>query len=124
MAHFAKLNKNNIVISINTVNNQVLLDENGQEQEDKGIEFLTNLHGYSKWKQCSYNGTIRKNYPTFGFKYDEERDAFIPPKPFNSWVLDEETCLWESSIPVPTPTNISEGYIWDEENLEWVKINL
>lgn len=124
MAHFAKLNKNNIVIGINVVNNQVLINEDGIEEEEKGVQFLSELHEHNKWKQCSYNGSMRKNYPGFGFKYDETKDAFIPPKPFSSFVLNEQTCLWESTIPEPIPNNPNEGYVWDEDNLEWVQINL
>jgi hypothetical protein len=116
MAHFAKIGLNNKVIAVHSVHNDVLKDSNGVEQENIGIEFLTNLHGWAIWKQTSYNNNIRKNYAGIGYTYDEQRDAFIPPKPFNSWVLNETTCRWESPIPYP---NDGERYIWNESNQTW-----
>lgn len=93
MAHFAKLDENNIVIDVNVVNNAEL---NPNNEEASGIEFLTNWSGgYTNWKQTSYNGSIRKNYAGIGYTYDEERDAFIPPKPEGNFILNEETCQWE-----------------------------
>lgn len=94
MAHFAKLDDNNIVLEVNVVNNAELDPAN---EETSGIAWLTEWSGgYSNWKQTSYNGNIRKNYAGIGFTYDEDRDAFIPPKPEEGeWVLNEETCLWE-----------------------------
>ena len=99
MAHFAKLDSDNIVCSVHVVSNFVIEDENGDEQEELGIKFLNNLHKYSPntiWKQTSYNGTIRKNYAGPGYTYDETRDAFIPPKRpgQEDYVLDEDTCQW------------------------------
>lgn len=92
MAHFAKLDENNIVLEVNVVNNDVLTED----EEASGIAFLTEWSGgYSNWKQTSYNGNIRKNYAGIGYTYDEERDAFIPPKPEGNWILNEETCQWE-----------------------------
>jgi hypothetical protein len=120
MAHFAKLDENNIVVEVNVVNNNVLLDENNQESEQKGIDFLTAWSGgYSNWKQTSYNGNFRKNYAGQGYTYDSERDAFISPKPFNSWVLNEGTCIWESPVAYP---NDGKRYVWDEDNTNWVEI--
>lgn len=120
MAHFAKLDENNIVLEVNVVNNNELLDENGQESEQKGIDFLTSWSGgYSNWKQTSYNGNFRKNYAGIGFSYDSVRDAFIPPKPFNSWVLNEDTCIWESPIPYP---NDDAHYRWDEATTNWIAV--
>lgn len=116
MAHFAKLDSNNIVTQVVVVNNEVLL-ENGTESEQKGIDFLVDLFGEDVWKQTSYNGTIRKNYAGVGYKYDTTRDAFIPPKPFPSWVLNETTCLWEAPTPHPNDNNI---YNWDESSYRWV----
>lgn len=96
MAHFAKLDENNIVVDVNVINNEHLLDENGNENEQIGIDFLINWsNGYSNWKQTSYNGTFRKNYAGIGYTYDGERDAFIPPKPEEDCILNEETCNWE-----------------------------
>ena len=96
MAHFAKLDENNIVIEVNIVHNNELLDEQGNEIEQKGIDFLIQWSGgYTNWKQTSYNGNKRKNYAGIGYKYDEQRDAFIPPKPNGDyWVFDEEKCVW------------------------------
>ena len=119
MAHFAKLNENNMVVDVNVVHNNELLDENGQESEAKGIEFLISWSGgYNKWKQTSYNGNIRKNYAGIGYTYDSVRDAFIPPKPFSSWSLNETTCLWESPTPMPTD---GKRYGWDEATTSWVE---
>ena len=93
MAHFAKLDDNNVVLEVNVVNNDVLDPAN---EEASGIAFLTEWSGgYSNWKQTSYNGSFRKNYAGIGSTYDETRDAFIPPKPEGNWILDEDTCLWK-----------------------------
>ena len=93
MAHFAELDNQNTVLRVIVVHNNELLD-NGVESEAKGIAFCKTLFG-GNWKQTSYNGTIRKNYAGIGFTYDPVRDAFIPPKPGDNWVLDEATCQWE-----------------------------
>ena len=132
MASFAKLN-NNIVERVESVVNEVLKDSNGIEQETIGIEFLKNLHGWENWKQTSYNthggihssnGTpLRKNHAGIGYTYDENKDAFIPPKPFNSWILNEQTCLWESPVAYPVDSNINNIYKWNEEILNWELIN-
>jgi hypothetical protein len=118
MAHFAEIGLNNIVIQVIVVNNNELLDENGNESEAKGVEFCRNLLG-GIWLQTSYNGNLRKNFAGIGFTYDQSRDAFIPPKPFNSWVLNEETCLWDAPISYP---NDGEMYYWNEETLSWIKV--
>tara|TARA_R100001230_G_C5579971_1_gene99205 strand:+ start:251 stop:631 length:381 start_codon:yes stop_codon:yes gene_type:complete len=125
MAHFAKLNSENIVEQILVVSNEVATNEQA------GVDFLNNLLKTSDtWKQTSYNtvggvhklgGTpFRKNYAGVGYKYDESRDAFIAPKPYNSWTLNETSCLWEAPTPYPNDGNL---YIWDEENLRWNLIN-
>ena len=119
MAHFAKIGLNNKVIEVHCVNNNVLLDANGIEQETIGIDFLTKLTGWAIWKQTSYNNKIRKNYAGIGFTYDEDRDAFIPPKPFNSWILNESTCNWEAPIAYPTDGKL---YSWDESTKNWILI--
>jgi hypothetical protein len=133
MASFAKIGLNGKVIEVQSVNNEVLHDSNGVEQEVNGINFLTQLTGWSIWKQTSYNtyggvhnnsGTpLRKNHASVGYTYDEDRDAFIPPKPFPSWVLNETTCLWEAPIARPELTqeqiNNRVGQIWNEENQTW-----
>ncbi len=116
MAHFTKLDDNNMVLDVNVVNNAVL-DPN--DEEASGIIFLTEWSGgYTNWKQTSYNETFRKNYAGIGYYYDENLDAFIPPKPFNSWILNLETCRWEAPIPYPTDGKI---YYWSEQDLEWVE---
>ena len=129
MAHFAKLGLDSKIIAVIYVNNEVLKDTNGVEKEVNGIEFLTKLYNYPFWKQTSYNthggvhdngGTpFRKNYAGIGYTYDQTRDAFIAPKPFNSWLLNESTCRWESPIPLPTDASIDKGYQWNETNLNW-----
>ena len=118
MAHFAKLSNNNIVEQVIVVNNSELL-ENGIESEQKGIDFCNSLFG-GTWIQTSYNATFRKNYAGIGYTYDASRDAFIPPKPFNSWILDEDTCLWESPIPYPNNGGI---YRWSEEDFNRILID-
>ena len=115
MAHFAKIGLNNKVISVHSVHDNELKDSNGVEQENIGIDFLTNLHGWAIWKQTSYNNNIRKNFAGIGFTYDEDRDAFIPPKPYTSWTLNETTCLWDPPVARPT----SGRYTWNEETQQW-----
>lgn len=117
MAHFAKLDENNVVIEVHVVNNNELL-EYGVESEDKGIQFIVSwCGGYTNWKQTSYNGKIRKNYAGIGYTFDEQRDAFIPPQPFPSWTLNENTCLWNPPVPMPTD---GQFYHWDEATTSWV----
>jgi hypothetical protein len=118
MAHFAQLDENNVVTQVIVVSNNELLDENEVEQESKGIAFCQSLLG-GNWIQTSYNGNFRKNYAGVGFYYDESRDAFISPKPFDSWILNEDTCRWESPIPY---TNDDKLYTWNEETVSWVEI--
>ena len=97
MAHFAKLDENNVVTTVVVVhNNELLVD--GIESEAKGVEFLVNLFGDSNWKQTSYNATIRKNSAGIGYTYDSNRDAFISPQPDGNYVLDEQTCQWVEII--------------------------
>ena len=97
MANFAKIGLNNKVTEVLSVHNNELLDSEGVEQEVNGIDFLTKLTGWAIWKQTSYNNNFRKNHAGIGFTYDEDRDAFIPPKPSADAILNEETCLWEDS---------------------------
>ena len=94
MAHFAKLDENNIVTEVLVVNNEVVTI-NGLETEQIGIDFLSGLFDHPYWKQTSYNGKFRKNYAGIGWTYDQTRDAFIPPKPEGNYVLNEDACLWE-----------------------------
>lgn len=115
MAHFAEIGLNNTVLQVIVVHNNELLDENGQESEAKGAEFCRNLFG-GTWVQTSYNGKIRKNYAGIGFTYDSARDAFIAPKPYPSWNLDEQTCQWQPPTPMPNDGKI---YQWDEATTSW-----
>jgi|TARA_B110000483_G_scaffold61217_1_gene76107 hypothetical protein len=116
MASFAKIGLNNKVIEVLSVHNNELLDSNGVEQEVIGIDFLTKLTGWSIWVQTSYNNNFRKNHAGIGYTYDEDRDAFIAPKPFNSWILNETTCLWEAPVAYPDD---GERYTWNETNQTW-----
>jgi hypothetical protein len=116
MAHFAKLGLNSKVIGVHVVDNERLLDSDGNEKEKLGIDYLVQVHGYPFWVQTSYNKNIRKNYAGTGFEYDDVRDAFIPPKPYPSWTLDEDTCLWDSPIPYPDDGN---RYEWNESTKAW-----
>lgn len=120
MAHFARLDELNIVTSVEVVNNSDINDLPFPESEPVGVAFLNSVYGETiNWKQTSYNRSFRKNYAGIGFSYDEVRDAFIPEKPYPSWILNESTCLWEAPIPIPTPD--SYLYYWDENTLSWVK---
>jgi len=113
MAHFAELDENNIVLRVIVVHNNELLDENGNESEQKGIDFCFNLLG-GNWIQTSYNRTIRKNYAGAGFTYDSIADVFISPKPYPSWLLDSDH-NWQAPTPMPEDGN----WIWNEETLAW-----
>jgi hypothetical protein len=111
MAHFAKLGVGNIIEKVEVVSNDVATDE------QTGVDFLNNLYGTrDTWKQTSYNGNIRKNFAGIGYTYDQTRDAFIPPKPFNSWTLDEDTCLWEAPVAYPDD---GQMYQWNESTKQW-----
>ena len=121
MAHFAKINNLNIVEKVVVVHNNVATTEQA------GVDFLNNLYNTNDvWKQTSYNtsggvhslgGTpFRKNYAGIGYTFDESRDAFIAPKPYDSWSLDEDSCLWVAPIPYPTD---GQKYFWNEENQSW-----
>ena len=115
MAHFAQLNAENLVTQVIVVANQDTADQDGVENEAIGIEFCTNLLG-GKWKQTSYNANIRKNYAGVGYKYDATLDAFIPPQPYASWVLDQDKAQWKAPVDYPT----DEGrFTWNEATLTW-----
>ena len=119
MAHFAKLDYNDVVLEVNVVNNDVLDPNN---EEESGIAFLTEWSGgYTKWKQTSYNGSFRKNYAGIGYLYDASRDAFIPPKPYPSWILDEESCKWQPPVAYPTD---GKSYVWNEQIVNWEEVSL
>ena len=131
MASFAKIGLNNKVIEVLSVHNNELKDSNGVEQENIGIDYLTKLTGWAIWKQTSYNtlagehllgGTpFRKNHAGIGHTYDEDRDAFISPKPtqYPSWVLNETTCQWEPPIEKPSGETPENRYVWNEETQQW-----
>ena len=129
MASFAKIGLNNKVIEVLSLHNDVLKDADGVEQESIGLDFLTKLIGWAVWKQTSYNtrggvhssdGTpLRKNHAGIGYTYDEDRDAFIPPKPYPSCTLNESTCLWEYPVAYP---NDGKRYEWDEATTNWKEI--
>ena len=142
MAHFAKLSDANLVLAIHVVSDEDMQDENGVEQESVGVTFLNNLHGWPHWKQTSYNTkggvyytpntndvdpdqtkAFRKNYAEIGGKYDSTKDAFIPVKPFTSWVLDETSCQWKAPVDMPTSPNDAYGepYArrWNETDSRW-----
>jgi hypothetical protein len=107
MAHFCKLGIGNKVLKVEVVSNDIATTEQA------GVDFLNNLYGTNDvWKQTFYDGSIRKNFAGIGYKYDQTRDAFIPPRPFNSWTLNETTCLWEAPIDMPTD---DQDYKWNEE---------
>jgi hypothetical protein len=116
MAHFAQLDENNTVIQVIVVNNSEIIDSNGNENEILGINFCKNLLG-GNWMQTSYNANFRKNFAGIGFTYDAVRDAFIAPKPYASWLFNEETCQWYAPIQHPQDNQI---YIWDEDTVSWI----
>ena len=138
MAHFAKIGLNSKVIDVVTVSDQELHDSNGVEREVIGVTFLTNLTGWAIWKQSSYNTragvhyepnsntpssdqskALRKNTACVGGTYDEDRDAFIPPQPYPSWVLVNSTCQWEPPVPMPAD---GATYGWDENTISWERV--
>ena len=123
MAHFARLNENNVVVAVHRVSNLDCCDQTGHEKEHVGIEFLRKLWGKNTvWVQTSYNGRIRKNYAYVGGTYDPKRDAFLPPQPFDSWILDENTCQWIPPVKHPDPKLAERDpfkYVWDESKREW-----
>jgi hypothetical protein len=108
MAHFAKIEEG-IVTQVVVVSD---------EREQDGEAYLNSLGLEGAWIQTSYNGTIRKNFAGIGYSYNEDFDAFIPPKPYPSWTLDEDTCRWEAPSPYPDDNNL---YYWDEQKLSWTE---
>jgi hypothetical protein len=116
MAHFAEIDDNNIVLRVVVVDNKDTSNAAGVEKEYIGAAYLESLLG-GTWVQTSYNATIRKNYAGIGYTFDKTRDAFIPPKQYPSWVLNEETCQWQAPIPYPNDGN---KYAWDESTQSWI----
>jgi len=123
MAYFAKLDTNNIVLEVLAVNNETIDNLSFPESEPLGIAFLENLFGVEEgitWKQTSYNNNFRFRYAGIDYTYDAQRNAFIPPKNFPSWVFNEEKMMYEAPIPYPRLDN--KFYVWDEASLSWVEI--
>jgi hypothetical protein len=137
MAHYAKIGINSKVLSVEVVADADTYNADNQEDESVGIQFLTRIHGWPLWKKCSYNTkggkhydadgnesadqskAFRKNYPGIGHTWDEDRDAFYAPKPYDSWSLNETTCLWEAPFAMP---NDGQAYRWDEATTNWVVV--
>lgn len=120
MAHFAELDENNIVINVTVVSNQDILDENGNESEQKGIEFLKTLFGQERiFVQTSYNHNFRVKYAAIGDEYSQLHDAFITPPSLPSFIFNQQTKCWEP--PVPYPGDDENYYEWDEDTLSWIK---
>lgn len=118
MAHFAELDENNVVTRVIVVANKDTSDASGVEHESIGIAFCQNLFD-GNWKQTSYNGNFRKNYAGIGYTYDASIDAFVPPQPYPSWVLNPNTAQWEPPVPYPNDGNM---YSWDEATQSWVQV--
>ena len=121
MAHFAKLDENNVVTEVIVIANRDTSDASGVEKEYIGAAFCERLFG-GVWKQTSYNGKFRKRYAGIGYIYNADLDAFIPPKPFPSWVLNPDAADWEAPIPVPEDEGTGDPpkiYSWDEATTSW-----
>lgn len=120
MAYFAQLNENNLVTQVIAVNNKNTSTEDGVENENIGITFCKTLFGATTmWKQTSYNARFRKNYAGIGYEYNDSLDAFVPPKPYPSWILNEDNCKWYPPVPYP---NNEYSYVWNETNLCWEQV--
>jgi hypothetical protein len=116
MAHFAQIDENNIVVQVIVVHNNDCLDSNGNESEAVGATFCQSLLG-GNWKQTSYNGNFRKNYAGIGYSYlPAPIDGFAPPRPYESWNLDPDTCQWVAPVPMPTD---DQSYLWNETTQTW-----
>lgn len=117
MAHFAQLDEHNIVLQVIVVNNETIENLPFPESEPVGVAFLTEWSGgYTNWKQTSYNNNFRVRYAGIDYIYDATLDAFIPPKPYESWLLNTTTCDWNAPVPYPTDGN---KYYWDEADQSW-----
>lgn len=119
MAHFAQIDENGLVLNVVVVNDEDTTNDEGIENEETGVSFLKQTFGDDTlWKKTSYNRNIRKNYASKGGTYDSTRDAFIDEKPFNSWILNEETCTWEA--PIERPIDNERPIHWDEDSQDWI----
>ena len=126
MAHFAELDENNVVKRVIVVANKDTADANGNEMESIGVAFCQKLLG-GTWLQTSYNGKIRKNYAGIGYTYHADIDAFVPPKPYPSWLLNSDTAQWEAPVPMPADAGTGEPpkmYSWDETAGDWVLVEM
>ena len=122
MAHFAEIDKNNIVIRVIVVDNEVITKD-GEEIEQLGIDFLEGLFGHSSWVQTSYNGKFRKSYAGVRDRYDKDQDAFIPPQPFPSWIWNVEQGYWEAPVECPEITKTTYQR-WNEETTSWEEVDI
>ncbi len=121
MAHFANINQENIVTQVIVIDNSILLDEKGEQKEQKGIEFCKQLYGEStEWIQTSYNSSFRGTFAGIDYIYLKEKDIFIPPQPFESWNFDEIENIWKAPIEKPDNNNI---WIWSEDQKKWITVN-
>jgi len=118
MAYMAQLDDNNTVLRVLSVSNTDCPDP-APANEAQGAAFLESLGLGGNWKQTSFNATFRKNYAGIGYTFDADRDAFIAPQPYASWILNEDTCQWEPPLPYPTD---GKQYSWDEDTTSWVEI--
>jgi hypothetical protein len=121
VAHFAEIDSNNVVLRVVVVDNSDTAMADGTETESIGIAHCQKLFG-GTWVQTSYNATQRKNFASKGYTYDSGRNAFIPPKPYNSWVLDDSTCRWVAPVNAPSDASKENPYTWNEETTSWVKV--
>ena len=124
MAHFAQIDENGTVVQVIVVPNHKCINDKGEEDEQVGIAFCQSLIPGTQWVQTSYNGNIRKNYAGIGFTFDPTRDAFLTPKPFASWLLNEDTLDWDP--PTPRPDTVTDGFFlqWNEETTSWEEIEI
>jgi len=126
MAHFAEVDNNDVVQRVIVVANKDTADANGNEMESIGVAFCQKLLG-GTWLQTSYNGNIRKNYAGIGYTYHADIDAFVPPKPYPSWLLNSDTAQWEAPVPMPADAGTGEPpkmYSWDETAGDWVLVEM
>jgi len=120
MAAFLELNSDNVVIQAIAINDDVIGDKVFPESEEIGVAFCKSLYGeQTNWKQTSPDGLFRKRYAGLGYSYDARLDAFIPPKPYNSWVLNPVECVWQAPIEAPVD---NKSYAWDEDSMSWKEI--
>ena len=122
MAHFAELNTDSVVVRVLVVKDSDTADEYGNEVEQIGIDFCTSYFG-GNWKQTSFNNRIRKHFAGINYTYYSSLDAFVPPKPHNSWLLNEETCTWYPPVETPHDPNNKRTWEWDEVTTTWIETN-